>query len=307
MCEDYGWREWIWFPGLSQDAFAHWWVAEATTALRGEFYPVFGPLARVAQAAIADGEQLTLNIDGTHNTYLSLSKKYKATLPPKFAWSKADPNDCGFGPVMEDLLKWWKAIELTRTSPPESYLWAFKTVCSDMEYFPGFHRIPPEVLALVEFEGETYLRRNWDGLPGLLPIPLFSPETTFWEVDGEPFWGRLMSYRSAKDGRLRSETFMRDQGRTVSEEEFLFLVSFLPGHQVPGLPSYTSRTGALPDQLPPTTTYWQYEGGLAALAPAGFVRCWPDRGLVNAEEVRQRGIRISEDEFRRHFPAYSRG
>jgi hypothetical protein len=305
VCEDFGWREWLWFPGLPQNEFAHWWVSEATTELRGEFFPAYGPLSPISRVALHDEEQLILHIDGIHNTYLGLHKKYNGTLPPKFAWSTAEPDDCGSGPAMETLQKWWAAITLTRTSSPDAYLWNFKDACVQIAHYRGSHPLPPDVLALIEFNDDyIYRGRNWDELPGLLPIPFFEPGTGFWIVDGEPYWGKWW-YQSAARDHTVTERFMASEGRPISEGEFLFYVSFLVSHRIPGLPMYTSVDGFLPAKVPATYSYWHFDGRLTAISREGFVRCWPYRGMINADKVRAEGTQLSEAEFRRHFPRYA--
>lgn len=303
--EDYGWREWIWFPGLDQNEFAHWWTSEATPALRGEFFPAHGPLAEVGRRALEDVEQLALRIDGVHNTYLSLHKKYCASLLPRFAWSSADPGEPGLETVENTLLKWWKAIELTRTSTPAAFLWDFKTVCVEMKHYPDLYEMPEEVRGLIKFRGEVYVSRDWSVLPGLLPISLFEPETAFWEVNGEPFWGKWGFYKSALDGRSATQGFMRDEGRPIWEDEFLFILSFCPQHRVPALPVCRSSDGVLPDALLPTATYWLFDGALVALARQGYVSSWPNRGVLNADDVRAKGEQITEQEFRRYYATYA--
>jgi hypothetical protein len=304
--EDYGWREWLWFPGLERNEFARWWVSEATAALCGEFFPAYGPLWEHARRAVDDEEQLTLHIDGAHNTYLALHKKYEATLIPRFAWTTADPSSCGAhgATAMDTIKRWWRSIALTRTASPEAYLWAYKSACAEMRFNPEGHPLPEEVRALIELDGDRYLTRDWSGLSALLPIPLFEPGTVFWDVNGEPYWGRFL-YQSALRDHTVTERYMRDEGREVSEKEFLFLLSFCPRHRVPGLAPCSSRDGVVPDQLPPTNTYWFFNGSLAAVSRKEFVRLWPGQGLVHAHVVRREGEQISEAEFRRHLARYA--
>lgn len=304
--EDYGWREWVWLPGLDQNEFAHWWVSESTTSLCGEFFPAHGPLWDVAMRAASDEEQLTLHIDGMHNTYLALHAKYQATLIPRFAWQTADPSSCGAEGVeaMDIVRRWWKSISLTRTERPEAYLWAYKGACTEMKFYADAHPLPAEVQALITQDGGRYRTRNWSELASLLPIPFFEPGTAFWEVDGEPYWGRFW-YQSALREHTVTDRYMRDEGRPISEKEFLFLLSFYSRHRVPGLAAPSSRGGIVPDRLSPTNTYWLFKGALTAISRKGYVRTWPSLGLISAETVRAEGEQISEAEFRRHFARYA--
>lgn len=304
--EDYGWREWLWFPGLGQDEFAHWWVSEATSDLRGEFFPAFGPLWDIAMKDDGDEEQLTLRIDGVHNTYLELHPKYEATLIPRFAWTAADPSNCSARGAsnIETIKRWWRSIALTQTASPDAYLWAYKNACVEMKFYPGAHPLPKEVEELIEVRGGEYVTRDWSELSALLPLPFFDQGTRFWEVNGEPYWGSFR-YESALSEHVVTDSYMHDEGRQISEKEFLFLLSFCPKHRVPGIPAYTARDGLVPDQLAPTNTYWLLSGALAAVSQKGFVKCWPNRGLISADEVRTKGESISELEFRRHYAAYA--
>jgi hypothetical protein len=306
VSEDYGWREWIWFPGMRENEFAHWWVSAATPALRGDFYPAIGLLASLGQQLLNAEDRMVMEVDTLSNTFLQLSAQYKTTLIPRFAWNAADINRCGAGvPAEELLLKWWESIKLTATVLPNEYLWRVKTMCVEVNHGWAYE-FPSEVAALVDRDEHGVSGRRWEGLEAHLPIPSFPLGTYFQEVNGVPFLGRYGSYQSALGGRFVGEGYMHDEGRPISEAEFLFLLSFYPQHQVKGLPRYTSRDGLLPDQLPPTYTYWMHDSRLAAISRDGFVRKWPSAGLVVAEEVRAEGEQITEVEFRRHFASYAK-
>lgn len=306
VCEDHGWRDWIWFPGQDENEFCHWWVSSATTKLPGEFYPAIGPLSVLAESLLRGEENLTLHIDGTTNTYVELPKQYRMTLIPRFSWNSADLHTCGGQvPDEEVLLKWWKSIELTALTLPNEYLWQLKMICAQIHAGIGEYRIPVEVKALIERDSNGIVGRRWEGLIAHLPIPNFEVGTFFYEVNGVPFLGRG-SYQSVLGGRFVGDSYMRDEGGRISEEKFLFLVSFYPNHNLKGLPRYTSRDGILPDQLPPTYSYWLYEGRITVLSREGFIRQWPSAGLLDADIVRTHGEKISEAEFRRHFASYAK-
>lgn len=138
--EDYGcYAPWLWFPGRSLSATAHWWVSEAPPALIGE----------VCQPADDEGYDLYYELerdrklpwvfaDGDWNTFMALPARFEVNLIPKFARDTFDTTEGRLvkcrrrrkdGRVFrqvgseEQLLATWRISEaVAEDSDPESFL-----------------------------------------------------------------------------------------------------------------------------------------------------------------------------------------
>lgn len=94
--EDYGcYANWLWFPGRSISATAHWWVNEAPPQLIGK---VYRPADDEAHGIYEDLEKdRTLSwvfADGDWNTSMVLPARFESNLIPRFARDTFQIEDC---------------------------------------------------------------------------------------------------------------------------------------------------------------------------------------------------------------------
>jgi hypothetical protein len=137
--EDYGcYASWLWFPGRSLSATAHWWVHEAPLRLIGEVYGLADVEAyEVYDELESNGKLPWVFADGDWNTYMVLPARFKANLIPRFARATFDIGECRtvkyrrrngeqrFTHVQEDdeLLANWRISEsIAESSEPEAFL-----------------------------------------------------------------------------------------------------------------------------------------------------------------------------------------
>lgn len=84
--EDWGWREWIWLPGMSRSEFLHWWVTRAgRLVLPGEFVPALPYLVDYWSDEELSSTRFTAHIESTFDTVLTLPPPYGTKLPPACA------------------------------------------------------------------------------------------------------------------------------------------------------------------------------------------------------------------------------
>lgn len=92
--EDYGYAEWLWFPGRSLSATAHWWVHEGAPELIGKVYrPADDGAMRIYRELERDKSLPWVSADGQWNTFMVLSSRFRASLVPRFARGTIDVSE----------------------------------------------------------------------------------------------------------------------------------------------------------------------------------------------------------------------
>jgi hypothetical protein len=128
ICEDYGWRSLVWFPGRSASATAHWWVTNGGPPMIGDLYLVAGLPAYRLHSKMCDDDQegLFVHADMVSNTYLMLPYAFRTSLVPAFSGEEAEPSDCGswrykYSDEQQQLL-WDLSRWAANRSGPEDFL-----------------------------------------------------------------------------------------------------------------------------------------------------------------------------------------
>ena len=92
--EDYGYAEWLWFPGRSLSATAHWWVHEGTPEMVGKVYlPGDDGAWRIYRELEQEKSLPWVFADGQWNTYMVLPSLFRASLVPRFARGTISVSD----------------------------------------------------------------------------------------------------------------------------------------------------------------------------------------------------------------------
>jgi hypothetical protein len=94
--EDYGcYAAWLWFPGRSSSATAHWWVSQAPPQLIGQVYEPGDDEARAISDDLENDSALPwVFADGDWNTYMVLPARFESNLIPHFARGTCDLGEC---------------------------------------------------------------------------------------------------------------------------------------------------------------------------------------------------------------------
>lgn len=95
--EDYGcYAAWLWFPGRSLSATAHWWVHEGTPELIGQVFRPADDAARAVYEQLTEDKRLPwVFADGDWNTLMVLPARFEANLVPCFARGRFDVSEGG--------------------------------------------------------------------------------------------------------------------------------------------------------------------------------------------------------------------
>jgi hypothetical protein len=138
--EDYGcYAAWLWFPGRSISATAHWWVNEAPPQLIGQVYEPADDEARAMYDELENDRKLPwVFADGDWNTYMVLPARFESNLIPRFARFTCDLGECRtvkskrpsksgrlFKQINDDarLLADWRSSEaLAQACEPDAFL-----------------------------------------------------------------------------------------------------------------------------------------------------------------------------------------
>lgn len=138
--EDYGcYAAWLWFPGRSLSATAHWWVSDAPPTLIGEVCEPADDEAHAIYYELEKDKALPwVFADGDWNTFMVLPARFEANLIPRFARATFDITEGrlvkswrtrkGRWPFRmirsdEQLLANWRISEaVAAASDPESFL-----------------------------------------------------------------------------------------------------------------------------------------------------------------------------------------
>ena len=138
--EDYGcYANWLWFPGRSVSATAHWWVNDAPPQLIGKVYrPADEEAHGIYDELEKDKAFPWVFADGDWNTYMVLPARFQSNLIPRFARATFDLGECRtvkrkrsvksgrlFKAIDDDatLLANWRISEtVAEASEPDKYL-----------------------------------------------------------------------------------------------------------------------------------------------------------------------------------------
>jgi hypothetical protein len=330
VTEDYGWREWLWFPGLTASAFAHWWVTSATRRLRGDFFPAHGRVGDTWHKLNREPEAMGAHVECDVDSYLFLGKSYRATLVPRFGRNTAEESTfCPEGLTPRHVVaRWRESILVAARTRPKDYLSDLKLRLAEIDwhgfpsepkqidlwqsegYDPQFEPFGNRQRGKVLKRGVSAMRRNWSTLgqqrsladiPARLHRLVFDRQTEFWDVDGVPVIchgdARCIDARTGQPIGLSRRIVSAEEGRCMSAAEFLFVLQLTPGNVYMDIEP-DPECPKLPAVIPGHYTLWEFRGQPVVCSPKGFARGSPDGGYVWAKQVEMEGLRLDEQQFR---------